>query len=322
MPAQDYIDIHTHLYGGPPLSALDVGESDADILSPSRGFMDGFDYTMQLMTGCPGGCAYCYVRTAPRLAPTAVRGVSGEDWGYKVRRKRNAIAKLAKHLDAGRIADRTIYWSGVTDPYASEPGVTQGVWETLLNAPAELRPKRIVVQTRYSAERDADIMARYSASQTPSDGGPAVGISYSLGTDRDDLIQAWERATLSFRSRMNALEALTAKNLYVVVTLSPMALWDDLRGVMLQLNAAGVRYITILFFKERSSTSSTPPGFLAYLRQNYSELLDPIWQQARVREVEEVFGSARVIVGQRGFASLATPHRVVPMSRVGSAVMR
>jgi hypothetical protein len=55
---------------------------------------------------------------------------------------------------------------------------------------ADQRPQRIAVQTRYRADRDAELMAAYEASSSPSDGGPAIVISFSLGTDHENLIQA------------------------------------------------------------------------------------------------------------------------------------
>ena len=265
---------------------------------------------MQLMVGCPAGCAFCYVKTAPRLAPADIRGPSGQHWGYRVRRKRNAVAKFAKHLNAGRLAGRTIYWSGVTDPYASERATTRGIWETLLAASGAVQPRRMVVQTRYPADRDADVMAQYAAVTRPSDGGPPVVISYSLGTDRDDLIQAWEKATPSFSRRMKTLETLAGKGLFVVATLSPLALWNDLPGTMVRLKAVGVQYITILFFKERTSSANTPPRFTQYLRGHYPMVLDPQWQQERFQEVQAIWGPGRVLVGQEGFTSLARPHGI------------
>src|SRR5206468_2242309 len=107
-----------------------------------------------------------------------------------------------------------------------------------------MRPRRIVVQTRYPADRDADVMTRYAESTRPTDDGPAVAISYSLGTDRNDLIDAWEKATPSFERRVKTLETLAGRGLFVVATLSPMALWKDLPGVMAHLREAGIRYIT------------------------------------------------------------------------------
>src|SRR4051812_589546 len=91
--------------------------SQADILSQGRGFMGDFDFTMQLQVGCPGGCLFCYVPTGARLTPQEVRGPNGQNWGFLIRNKEKAVEKLQKHLARGTLADKTVYWSGVTDPY-------------------------------------------------------------------------------------------------------------------------------------------------------------------------------------------------------------
>ena len=169
--------------------------SQADILSPGRGFMDVFDFTMQLQVGCPGGCLFCYVPSRARLTPPAVRGPDGRNWGFLVRNKEKVIEKLEKHLQRGVLADKTVYGSGVTDPYAAPPSITRSLWTTLLHTPAALRPRRIAIQTRFRPDRDVAQIKRYAAETVSSDGGPAVVVSYSIGTDRNDLIAAWEHAT-------------------------------------------------------------------------------------------------------------------------------
>lgn len=269
--------------------------------------MKGFDYTMQTQVGCPARCEFCYVKTGARLAPKEVR----ENWGFDVRIKRNVAQKLRKHLEKGDLSDRTLYWSGVTDPYAANPSVTQQLWQILCETPSQLRPRRIVVQTRFRPDRDAEFMVRYSYSTTTSDSGPPVVVSFSVGTDRNDLIRAWERATPIFEQRMKSIETLRQAGIYVVPTLSPFALWNDLPVTLEQFKAWGIPYITVLFFKEKTPSANTPPEFLAYLRREYPMLLNPIWQAKKVEEMKAIYGDERVLVGQAGFTSLASPHRIV-----------
>jgi len=303
---QTYLQIH----GRPPPQKVTFAESDADIISVGRGFMGGFDYTMQIQVGCPGGCLFCYVCEGFRLAPKDVR----QNWGFEVRNKRNVTRKFRKHLENGTLADKTIYWSGVTDPYAAKPAVTQELWQILCETPSQLRPRRLVVQTRFRPDRDVQLIAKYCQLTAASDSGPPVVVSYSIGTDRDDLIRAWERATPVFEQRMRAIENLRQAGIFVVPTLSPFALWDDLPTTLKQFKALGIPYITVLFFKEKTKSADTPQGFLAYLRREYPVLLNPIWQAGQVEKIEAIFGVGRVLVGQDGFTSLANPHRVVEMN--------
>lgn len=301
-----YHNIYQQLYGNQPSEKVTITESDADIMSQGRGFMSAFDYTMQLQVGCPAGCLFCYVRQGFRHAPVKVQ----RDWGFDVRNKRNAGRKFKKALERGTLADKTLYWSGVTDPYAAKPEETQNLWRILCETPLHLRPRRIAVQTRFRPDRDAFLMAQYAQSTATSDDGPPVVISYSIGTDRNDLIRAWERATPRFEERIKSIEALRQAGLFVVPTLSPFGLWNDLPSALEQFKAWDIAYITVLFFKEGGKWSNTPKPFLEYLRHEYPVLLSPDWQEERLKEMKAIYGRERVWVGKAGFDSLASPHRI------------
>src|SRR5690606_1263318 len=144
--------------------------------------------TMQTQVGCPAGCLFCYVPSGRMLTPGAVRGESGERWGFEVRPKEKVLELFQGHLERGEVAGKSIYWSGVTDPYATSAAQTRDIWETLYRAEGHLRPRRIIVQTRFRPDRDVDLMADYERSTFTPDGGPAVVVSYSIGSDRNDLI--------------------------------------------------------------------------------------------------------------------------------------
>ena len=302
-----YKSTYQQLFHVEPPVSVSWETSQANILSQGRGFMGGFDFTMQLHVGCPAGCLFCYVREQAMLAPKEVRGAN---WGYRVRNKEAVIDKLQKHLQHGTLAGKTGYWSGVTDPYAASPTLTRELWTTLLSTPADLRPRRIVIQTRFRPDRDVALIQRYAQETVPSDGGPAVVVSYSIGTDRNDLIEAWERATPHFEQRMRAIQSLRAANIFVVATLSPMALWRDLIGTLNQFKTWGVAYLTCLFLKENTASANTPPYFLAYIREQYPLLLDSAWQADQIRTMQAIYGADRVLPGKQGFDSLAQPHLV------------
>lgn len=307
----DYEKSYAELFAAAPPADTKWESSQADILQPARGFIGAFDYTMQLQVGCPGGCLFCYVPTSTRLTPASVRGKQGRTWGYIIRNKENVIPKFEKYLYEEKLSDKTIYWSGVTDPYAAAPGITRQLWETLLHAPLTQRPRRLVVQSRFRPDRDVELMQAYHQTTPTSDGGPAVVISYSIGTDRNDLIGAWEKSTPFFEQRTAAIQTLTAADLCVIATLSPLGPWHDLPSTLLRFKDWGVSYLTTLFIKENSDSSNTPPLFLAYIRKHYPELLDSHWQEAQVKVMRMVFGHNGVLVGQNGFTSLAKPHEVV-----------
>jgi hypothetical protein len=72
--------------------------------------------------------------------------------------------------------------------------------------------------------------------------------------------------------------------------------------------AWGVAYITVLFFKEGTTSANTPQHFLTYLREQYPVLLDPAWQAERITEIQEVYPG--VLIGREGFESLARPQEI------------
>lgn len=305
-----YDATYEHLFGTPPPQSVTWGESSADIISPGRGFMAAFDWTMQIQVGCPGGCLFCYVKAGGLTTPLEIKGNQGEQWGFVVKNKLNVEKKLKKHLEKHDLAGTTIYWSGVTDPYVASPLVTKMVWQTLCEIPAQLRPRRIAVQTRFHPERDVNLIAQYCSSPSTSDQGPPVVVSYSIGMDRNDLIRAWERATPPFEQRLKTIRVLRDAGIWVVPTLSPFGLWNDLPGTLKQFKAWDIPYITCLFFKEDTRSANTPPLFLEYLRKEYPFLVDPAWQAERVHEMKDIYGKDRVLIGQEGFASLTRPHTV------------
>ncbi|MCA0457572.1 MAG: radical SAM protein [Chloroflexi bacterium] len=305
--SQTYDQIYQRFFNAPPPEHVKYGESKTDILREARGFIEGFDLTMQTQVGCPGGCLFCYVPSGRMLTPESLRG---GQWGFEVRPKREVVKKFETHLREGQLADKTIYWSGVTDPYATRPAETRAIWDALNNAPAHLRPRRIAIQTRYRPDRDAETISDYVRATASSDGGPAVVVSYSIGSDREDLIRAWEKATPSYQQRMTAIQTLRESGIWVVPTLSPFGLWSDLEGTLRQFKGWQIPYITCLFFKKATDSANTPSPFLAYLEHEYPMLLDPQWQHEQLARLQSVYGD-HVLLSKAGFASLTAPHRAL-----------
>lgn len=311
IPTNPFQQTYQAIFHKPPPQSVTYGESSAEIVRPGRGFVDHFDLTMQTQVGCPAGCLFCYVPAGRMLTPDAVRGDQGDNWGFTVRSKRDVLAKLNEHLQKGELADKSIYWSGVTDPYASSAAETRAIWQLFSDAPLALRPRRIVIQTRFRPDRDAELLAAYERTTQPADGGPAVVVSFSIGTDREDLIRAWERATPSFAQRLQAIETLRDAGIFVVPTLSPFGLWNNLSGTLAQFRSLNIPYITCLFYKEGTDSANTPAPFLRYLRHEYPMLLDPGWQNLQKRVMRHIYGDEGVLVGKPGFTSLTTPHLVL-----------
>ena len=58
--SQTYDQIYERFFNAPPPEKIEYHESNTDIMREARGFIEGFDLTMQTQVGCPGGCLFCY----------------------------------------------------------------------------------------------------------------------------------------------------------------------------------------------------------------------------------------------------------------------
>ena len=113
---------------------------------------------------------------------------------------------MRKELRLGKLAGLSIYWSGVTEPYAASPGVTRDYWKAMIATKSSLRPKIIAIQTRMNPTRDIDQIVKYIETSLCFDDCPPVVVSYSIGTDRQDIIDSWEMRTPSFVKRMEYIK--------------------------------------------------------------------------------------------------------------------
>jgi len=205
------------------------------------------------------------------------------------------------------LADKKIYWSAVTDPYAVRGEITRDLWQALLATPSGLRPRRIVVQSRFRVDRDRKLISEYIRSTRNSDGSPPVLVSLTIGTDRDDLIHSWERATPDYGQRMKTMEALRGSGIMVIPTLSPFSIWNDLELTLGRFRELEATRVSVIFLKEGTSTARTPAAFLEYVRKRYPFLLDQAWQQEQLEVMKSAMGMDNVLVGREGFACLADP---------------
>ncbi len=102
--------------------------SDREALTKAMGFMDAYDFTLNLYSGCSFGCTYCY-------AAFFSRDIEKRDsWGKWVSVKDNAV-ELLKKRKPGTLDGKLIYMRSVTDPYQPSfvprrilGALSHGVW--------------------------------------------------------------------------------------------------------------------------------------------------------------------------------------------------
>jgi DNA repair photolyase len=90
------------------LAVIEYKEA-AGILTKPKGFMAGYDFTINPYSGCSFACAYCY---AASFAPD---DHSAASWGQWVIVKENAIDLLKR--SRRDLRGKSVYMSSVTDAY-------------------------------------------------------------------------------------------------------------------------------------------------------------------------------------------------------------
>ncbi len=111
------------------------------ILTPTGGFLDTFDYSLNPYSGCQFACKYCYA--ASWVYDRELRAT----WGDWVKAKVNAAALLDQAGQQGKLVGKRLYMSSVTDPWQPEEhrrgtrhlGITRACLEVLLRYPPALR---------------------------------------------------------------------------------------------------------------------------------------------------------------------------------------
>ena len=183
------------------------------ILTPTTGFMDAYDYTLNPYSGCSYGCTYCY-------AAFFSRGRKKQDsWGYWVGVKENAVEKmerLRRSLD-----DKLIYMSSVTDPYQPIERELK-ITRKLLKIMAERYKPKLVVQTRSpDVVRDCDLFRRIE------DKGGRVQVNMTVTTDDEDIRRTFEPYCPSNAMRLHAIAQVQAEGIDACITMTPLLLVKD-----------------------------------------------------------------------------------------------
>lgn len=198
-PTANDLDQHSMLGSTEVLS-----KKASSILTPARGFMDSYDYTLNPYSGCSFGCTYCY---AAFFARSKQRKTT---WGYWVQVKENAI-ELLKKFRSKTLSNKSIYMSSVTDPYQPIERtlkLTRGILEELL-----FHQPRLVIQTRSPlVTRDIDILKRFECLQ----------VNMTITTDSERVRKIFEPLCPSNKVRLKAIKQINDANIFSCITITPM----------------------------------------------------------------------------------------------------
>lgn len=205
------------------------------ILTPGKGFMAAYDYTLNPYSGCSFGCGYCY---AAFFSPSLV---ARENWGRWLKVKENALALLIK-MRAKPLIGKTVYISSVTDPYQpieKQLELTRNLLKELL----DYHSPRLVIQTRSPLiTRDIDILSCFDTIQ----------VNMTVTTDNESVRKTFEPYCASNGSRLRAIKRVTQAEIPTCITMTPLLPIRDVEKFVEGLLETGVeKFIIQPFHSEK-----------------------------------------------------------------------
>ncbi|MGI9175653.1 MAG: SPL family radical SAM protein [Rhodothermales bacterium] len=257
----------------------------SSLLTPGKGFMSAYDYTLNPYSGCTFGCTYCYAAFFARSREKV------DGWGQWVTVKENALALLRKKRKGGTLRGKTIYLSSVTDPYQPVERTLE-LTRDLLKELAEFHQPRLVVQTRSPlVTRDLDVLARFER----------VQVNVTVTTDDDEVRRAFEPLCPNNRVRLKAVAEVVAANVPAVVTMTPLLPVRDPAAFAESLLATGAERFVVQPFHAAKGK------FVAGTREEAIRASEALgWTDERYREVVRVLAARLPDLreGKDGFAPM------------------
>jgi DNA repair photolyase len=269
------------------------------ILSPTSGFIAeaGFTHSLTPARNCTFGCTYCYVPTLGIYG-----GLKPEDWrrwGQFTTFKTNAAKLLRRELRPGQI----VYCSPLVDPYQPAEAERR-IMPEILDAVIDSPPLVFVFQTRGPLIlRDLDRLRQVAARTI-------VRVSFSIPTNRDDILRLYEPHCPSFEARLETVRVLRQAGIETYATLAPLLPCDpetlaraaieasgrDLIGDPLHIRATKPQGATT---REAALRISNVHGHAAYF--------DPAFQTGVVETIQRTAAQAghSFAIGPKGFSRLA-----------------
>jgi DNA repair photolyase len=278
------MDLFSHLE---PEKKTTLGKSEvlyrnaASILTEGKGFMDGYDYTLNPYSGCTFGCTYCYAAFFSRSEEQR------KNWGYWVQVKENALQLLMKFRKKPLI-DKTIYLSSVTDPYQpidKELGLTRSILKELL----ENHKVRLVIQTRSPlSTRDIDLFQQFETIQ----------VNMTITTDSEDVRKAFEPLCPSNKVRLKAIKEINDAGVNSCITMTPLLPVKDAHQFANDLVQSGIKKFIIQPFHADKGK------FVASTREDAIKIVkDMNWTNDKYLEVQNIIQQyiPNIGIGKDGF---------------------
>lgn len=264
-----------------------IGQSDViyksagSILTEAKGFMGGYDYTLNPYSGCSFGCTYCYAAFFSRTEEQR------ENWGYWVQVKENALQLLIKFRKKS-LKDKTIYMSSVTDPYQpieKELNLTR----SLLKELSTYHQPRLVIQTRSPlAKRDIDLFKEFNVIQ----------VNMTITSDSERVRKVFEPLCPSNASRLNAIKEINDAGVNTCITMTPLLPIENAEDFAKKLLDTGIKKFIIQPFHPDKGK------FVASTRESAIQLVKEMdWTFEKYQRVLEIIQKyiPDIGIGKDGF---------------------
>ncbi|MGD1093517.1 MAG: radical SAM protein [Bryobacteraceae bacterium] len=269
------------------------------ILSSTSGFIAeaGFTHSLTPARNCTFGCTYCYVPTLGIYG-----GLKPEDWrrwGQFTTFKANAAELLRRELRP----QQAIYCSPLVDPYQPAEAEEQ-LMSRVIDALIESPPRVFVLQTRGPLILRDLTRLRTLARRT------VLRVSFSVTTNRDDVLRLYEPHCPSFEVRLRTIRTLREAGIETYATLAPLLPCDPEELAKSAIEAAGRDLIGdplhVRAVKARGATTREA-AWRVSAAHGHEDYLDPVFQAnlvARIRTAARAAGR-EFVVGPEGFSRLS-----------------
>ena len=277
-------------------AALKVTELDArSILTETRGFTSvtvpgtGFHYSLNPYRGCTFNCSYCY-------APSFVFDDDArQNWGRWVVVKANAEQLLRTAGRKGKLRNKNVYMSTVTDPYQPierKLELTRACLQALLDFP----PRLLTVQTRSPlVVRDIDLFQKMSPGR--------IAVCMSITTDDEVVRRIFEPACAPIARRLDAIRAVRDAGIPTQASIAPLLPCHAER--LAELLDPAVDWVVVSSFRDDGGEGrkTRPLAAQLYRQHGYGNYLhdgDDRTLQT-IETLQRLLGPERVRIGKDGF---------------------
>lgn len=277
------------------MSHIDITEIQArTILTETRGFTSvdvpgtGFHYSLNPYRGCAFNCSYCY-------APAFVfDDAARKNWGRWIAVKANAEALLRAAGRRGKLRNKNIYMSTVTDPYQPierKIDLTRACLGVLLDYP----PRLLTVQTRSPlVVRDIDLFTKLPR---------RVAVCMSITTDDETVRRIFEPACAPLEQRLDAIRTVRKAGIPTQASIAPLLPCNPER--LAEMLDPVVDWVVVSTFRDDGGEGRKTRRWAAdlYRRHGYgNDLHDGEAHAAEtIATLERLLGPERVRAGKHGF---------------------